>query len=123
MNTYRGLIVTLAFTGFMCASSAVSATQDEISTDMKTLSGPAPIILMTPRYPDDFIEKNLSGRVEMAFTIDSDGKPTDIRVVNDANAELAQEPVHTLTRNMYSPAYAGQKVVVEAEFHLPSRSK
>lgn len=108
-----------------CASTASETTgsPDGIWTDMKTISGPNPVVKITPRFPEHLINRNLSGIVKMEFTIGSDGKPINIKTLNDADQGLVSEAMQTLSRNRYSPKYSGDKVMVEAEFHLTSGSK
>ena len=118
MNKVWSLILIIILSG--CANTANDHSSDlgDIWTDMKTISGPKAIIKITPRYPEDLIQRNLSGIVQLAFVVGEDGKPMDIKSTSDASDELIKEATYTLSKNMYHPKYSGQKVVVEAIFHL-----
>ncbi len=120
MNKFWCLILVVILSG--CAKTANDSANNlgDIWTEMKPISGPTPIIKITPRYPDDLIQRNLSGIVRLEFVVGEDGKPTNIKSVNDAANELIQEATHTLSKNVYHPKYSGDKVVVEAVFHLTS---
>ena len=117
MNRFWCLILIVILSG--CANTANDSGR--IWTDMKPISGPTPIVKVTPRYPDNLIQRNLSGIVRLEFVVGEDGKPTNIKSVNNANDELIQEATFTLDKNLYHPKYSGYKVVVEAVFHLTSK--
>jgi len=118
MNKLWSFILVVIISG--CASTTnESANQlGDIWTDIKPISGPTPIIKITPRYPDNLIQRDLSGIVRMEFIVGEDGKPKDIKSTSTADSELIQEATYTLSKNVYLPKYSGDKVVVEAIFHL-----
>ena len=88
---------------------------------MAAISGPTPIVKITPRYPQEALNQNFSGVVKMEFTVDDNGKPINIQASSNANEILINESVHTLKKNRYHPKYSGEKVVVEGVFHLTSK--
>lgn len=120
MNNFCILVLSIMLSGCVSTASETTGNPDGIWTDMKTISGPSPVIKITPRFPEHLINRNLSGVVKMEFTIDSDGKPINIKILNDADQGLVSEAMQTLSRNRYSSKYSGDKVVVAAEFHLTS---
>jgi len=48
------------------------------------------------RYPTDGIEKNVKGRVNVAFVVKRDGALSDLRVVGNANDPLASEALRVM---------------------------
>lgn len=120
MNKFWCLILIIILSS--CANTKNDSVNNSsgIWTDIKPISGPTPIIKITPRYPDDLIQRNLSGIVRLEFIVGEDGKPTNIKSVNNTDNELLQEATYTLSKNVYHPKYSGDKVVVEAVFHLTS---
>jgi len=118
MNKVWSLILIIILSG--CANTANDPSNDlgDIWTDMKPISGPKAIIKITPRYPDDLIQRNLSGIVQLVFVVGEDGRPTNIKSTSDADDELVKEATYTLSKNVYHPKYSGQEVTVEAIFHL-----
>ncbi|MCO4798964.1 MAG: energy transducer TonB [Colwelliaceae bacterium] len=118
MNKVWCVILVVILLGCANTSNDYVNNSGDIWTDIKPISGPTPIIKITPRYPDDLIQRNLSGVVRMEFIVGKDGKPTNIKPINDANSELIQEAIYTLSKNVYHPKFADNKVVVEAVFHL-----
>jgi len=118
MNKFWSLILIIILSGCANTTNHPSSELGDMWTDMKPISGPKAIIKITPRYPEDLIQRNLSGIVQLAFVVGEDGKPTNIKSTSDANDELIKEATYTLSKNVYHPKYSGQKVIVEAIFHL-----
>ena len=118
MNKLWSLILIIILSGCVNTSNESANNLGDIWTDIQPISGPTPIIKITPRYPDDLIQRDLSGIVRLEFVVGDDGKPTNIKSISDAGTELIQEATYTLSKNVYHPKYSGDKVVVEAIFHL-----
>jgi len=120
MNKVWSLILIILLSGCANTSNDSASNLGDIWTDIKPISGPTPIIKITPRYPDDLIQRNLSGIVRIEFVVGEDGKPTNIKSTSNAHGELVEEATYTLSKNVYHPKYSGDKVVVDAVFHLTS---
>jgi TonB family protein len=48
------------------------------------------------RYPSESLKKNIQGKVVASFTIDTDGRVVDIKIINAVAKDLAQEVVRIL---------------------------
>lgn len=118
MNKLLSLILVLIFSGCANTSDDSANNLGDIWTDLKPINGPTPIIKITPRYPEDLIQRNLSGIVRLEFVVGEIGKPTNIKSTSNADQELIKEATYTLSKNVYHPKYSGDKVVVDAIFHL-----
>lgn len=75
------------------------------------------------RYPDEAFQAGISGRVLCSFTIETDGRVTDVKVIRGVESSLDREAVRIIT-NMprWEPAViADQAVPVSYFLPIPFR--
>jgi protein TonB len=63
-----------------------------------------PLYRVEPRYPVRALQRKIEGYVKLSFTIDEQGKPTDIRVIEEQPPRIfSREAITALKRWKYSP--------------------
>nr|WP_086938063.1 energy transducer TonB [Thaumasiovibrio occultus] len=81
-----------------------------------------PISRVEPRYPARALRQGITGYVQLSFTIDASGSPTDINVVSAEPARVFnREAIRALSRWRYQPmvvngeavAQPGRRVTIE----------
>ncbi len=87
-------------------------------TSIHFKSDPGPVVKVTPMYPESALAKNQEGTVTIKFVIGSDGKATDIEVLNSAYKPLEKPAIIAVQKAFYFPKYSGKSVTAVAEFAL-----
>jgi TonB family protein len=91
-------------------------------------SPPRPIKTASPDYTKEAIEAKLEGTVLLAFTVETDGTPSEIRVVRGLGNGLDEKAIECLKQWRFAPAKNGTETVsarasAEIRFRLsPSRA-
>jgi protein TonB len=67
-------------------------------------SGPRLISRTEPEYTAEARQAGVEGKVELAVTIDTDGRPTEIQVTRGLSAELDQKAVECVNKWCFRPA-------------------
>lgn len=76
---------------------------------------PMPVVKIAPRFPENALNAGLeSGYVLVSFTLNPNGKPTDIAVVDSSSPLLEQSAVDAASRSAYRPQRVnGEPVATE----------
>lgn len=74
--------------------------------------GPCPTIQVAPQYPD--IEKNLDGAVHLYVTVDTQGKPKDVMVINSTHKVFEAPSVEALKLWVFKPGVCQGRTIEQA---------
>lgn len=84
-----------------------------------------PLYRVEPKYPARALKRNIEGYVVLSFTIDPQGRPTDIKIVDaQPNRVFDREAIRALKNWKYQPKIEGGKALsqhgqqVKVEFNL-----
>lgn len=59
-----------------------AAPADSLKKAAPAISNPRPVHVVQPRYPSDALRSGITGRVDLEFRVDTDGKVRDVRVLD-----------------------------------------
>ncbi len=80
----------------------------------KTDQQAMPLYRVEPRYPARAIKQGAEGRVELSFTINSTGRPTDIKILSAKPKHLFEKAaVKALRKWKYQPTLVDGKAVAQ----------
>ncbi|AFU99882.1 TonB family protein [Simiduia agarivorans] len=83
----------------------------DIQVGRPDLPGILPMILVTPDYPRAALRRGIEGVVRLGFSIDAEGRPVDIRVLQSPHASLTQAAIDAMQQSRYrAPLLNGQPV-------------
>lgn len=82
--------------------SFVASTNRTYELDRVT-QVPVPVKQVTPQFPYDLNRRGITGRVELAFIVGTDGKPYDIEVLRATHPDFAQAAVAALSDWVFKP--------------------
>ncbi|ACB73873.1 energy transducer TonB [Opitutus terrae] len=102
MKAVKKLVVLLSFGALLpLAASAKSAEEAYVESASKAPGVPVPVAVVTPRN----ISADYAGStVELAFTVDTAGTPTSLKVVSSPDAMLAKIVMDAVKRWRFEPA-------------------
>jgi TonB family protein len=85
-----------------------------------TLSGPALLSKVDPKYPPTQIKQHVDGEVVLYAIIRTDGSVDSIQLVHGIDPQLDKNSMEALARWVFRPAMRdGQPVELEAVVHIP----
>jgi TonB family protein len=91
-ETYKGVIVESMARFPGCDSLGLPELELKKCAEAKMLK----FVYEMIRYPSESLKKNIQGKVVASFTIDTDGRVVDIKIINAVAKDLAQEVVRIL---------------------------
>ena len=124
-----GALLTAA--GGLGASADLSALNDRLAKIKQASAGPPEVVeasltrsrQLEPEYPDGALRKNIEGWVELSYVVTTDGKVTNINVL-DSNPTGVFEAAASkaLSRMRYKPAMqAGKPIAVGTKLRIAFR--
>lgn len=89
------------------------AAQEPVYTAKDRISSPVVVSERKPAYTRAAMEKKIQGAVELSTIIDTEGKPTEVKVVKSLDAEygLDENAVNALKAWRFKPAVKDGKPV------------
>lgn len=102
MKAVKKLVVLLSFGALLpFAAAAKSAEEAYVESASKAPGVPVPVAVVTPRN----VSADYAGStVELAFTVDTAGTPTSLKVVSSPDAMLARIVMDAVKRWRFEPA-------------------
>jgi periplasmic protein TonB len=82
------------------AASAKTLEQTYLDSYSKTSSGPVPIAVVSPQVSSYYA----GDRVELEFTVDTKGKPSDFKVKSSPDSALSDAVLAAVKQWQFSPA-------------------
>jgi TonB family protein len=104
------------------AANAIDLSYDWEKPKLKDMTGPRldPSILTMPEEPVIAQQAGYGGTPLLAFVVDTNGKPTEIRIVRPVGMGLDEEAVKVASQLRFKPAqYKGKPVAVLIDFGVP----
>lgn len=96
---------------------ALSQTTDSTEADLQDTA--IPLVRISPRYPLNAVEKEIEGYVDLTFTVNSEGKTDDIKVVaSEPEGVFDEEVVKAVERWRYNPKDQGKELTLRMEMKL-----
>ena len=86
--------------------------------EMPTLIGGLSAVTQALEYPKSARDAGIEGRVYVSFTVDVEGKPTDLSVVRSDDDALGQAAVDAVGQQRFTPGMQ-DGVPVQVRFTLP----
>lgn len=82
------------------AASAKSAEQAYVETSLKSPGVPVPVAVVKPSVSPEYA----GAQVDIAFTVDAQGTPTQLAVVSSPDARLAKVVMDAVKKWRFTPA-------------------
>ena len=111
------LAILLSLGTFVSFASAKSLEQSYLDTCRKDSSIPVPISVVTPQIHGSSM---IGETLEVAFTVNTAGKPSDVSVLSSRDADLSQEVVAAVKQWQFKPAQK-DGIAVPMKVILPVR--
>jgi TonB family protein len=119
--------------GTLSASADLSALNDRLAKMKQASAGPPDVVEATltrnrplePEYPDGALRKSIEGWVELSYLITTDGKVTNVKVLDSNPAGVFDAAASkALLRMRYKPAMqAGKPIAVTTKLRIAFRVK
>ncbi|NLS12076.1 energy transducer TonB [Vibrio sp. SM6] len=110
--------------GLETGLAGIGINAPDLSTTMGNQQA-LPLYRVEPRYPSRALKRKLEGHVVLAFTIDTTGRPKDIRIIEaEPKRVFEREAMRALAKWKYQPKVAEGKAIeqlgqtVKLEFKL-----
>ncbi|HWL14238.1 MAG TPA: energy transducer TonB [Opitutus sp.] len=101
MNAVNKLVVLISVSALLpLAASAKSGEQAYLETSARNAGGPVPVAVVTPSVSAEYA----GSQVNLAFTVDATGKPTEMRVVSSPDAMVARVIMDAVKKWRFKPA-------------------
>ena len=96
----------LAFAAVVLFGAAVAAQEPVYKVGDKDLKSPEVIVEKKPSYTAEAMRKKIQGAVELGTIIDTEGRPTEIKVLRSLDKEfgLDEKAVEALREWRFKPA-------------------
>lgn len=101
MNAVNQRVVFIRVALAPLAAFAKSPEQAYLDASLKGAGVPVPVTVVSP---SNVAAGYIGSKVELAFTVDSKGKPTEMSVVSAPDAVLAKVIVDAVSKWRYTPA-------------------
>lgn len=119
MKAVKKLVVLISLGALLpLAVSAKSAEQAYVETSLKSPGVPVPIAVVEPTVGPDYA----GAQIDIAFTVDAKGTPTQFAVVSSPDAAVARVIMDAIKQWRFTPAQENGKAVAK-KVVLPVRIK
>jgi TonB family protein len=101
MKAVTKLVVLISLVLAPLAVSAKTPEQDYLKTSLKGAGVPVPVAVVTPSNVDSGY---IGTQVQLKFTVDSKGMPTEMSVVSSPDAMIARVIMDAVSKWRFTPA-------------------
>lgn len=117
MKAVRKLVVLISLAALLpLAVSAKTPEEAYIETSNKAPGVPVPVAVVSPSVSPDYA----GAKIDVAFTVDAKGTPTELTVVSSPDAGIARVVKDAVKKWRFTPAQKNG-VAVETKVLLPIR--
>ena len=117
MKAVRKLVVLISLAALWpLAVSAKTPEEAYIEASIKAPGVPVPVAVVSPSVSPDYV----GAKIDVAFTVDAKGTPTELTVVSSPNADVAKAVKDAVKKWRFTPDRKNG-VAVETKVLLPIR--